>query len=514
MESFGELLRFYRQRSSDPDRPGRALTQARLGELMGNVLGDSGYTGAAISEWERNRSNIDKDHRAVLVALITVLHSCGGLKSPVEADEFLWTGNYRELDDGERAQIFAGSDFEEPVTSTDAADGIVMHVVRELVENPHLLLNPLLPGARSNEASNPTWTQSIEQILTGLFRGWSSRRVLGIVFTLFLWLLLWQLALPLLRWPPATPAAIRAAAIAFIISAVFVPVLLAVQVYVQESGSWPAGRLRFFFLTFLGALAGFHLGYLTLFFAKLSLYYLTSGNLARDIIALFAFWPLLSGYVMAVRFPKNRRQIAGSRPITEREWSLLFILFLFGPLFGWAFRASYAWLLSPPLGVIFILVAIGTFAALSLWQRRSGRRMLLPAFYALLVGAAFVWNWETPLQQLVTAGMMVTLVIALVREQVRASTASLFVALLLVIGLIFLTEINPLAARLSAIALLFVWIVWGRKAIWFPLPVWGVAIAAVGALISVRQELLSDSQASVLFIIAVPVIHLLAGRLE
>lgn len=81
MKQFGDWLRFYRQQCVDPARAGRPLTQERLGELIGVDLEDAGYTGAAVSEWERGKSQIHKDQRAVLTALIKVLTTCDGLKT-------------------------------------------------------------------------------------------------------------------------------------------------------------------------------------------------------------------------------------------------------------------------------------------------------------------------------------------------------------------------------------------------------------------------------------------------
>ncbi|NCF67512.1 MAG: hypothetical protein GWP61_16225, partial [Chloroflexi bacterium] len=80
MKSFGEQLRIYRRQCEDPQRGG-LLTQERFGELMGVVLGDAGYSGAAVSDWERDKSKIHADDRAVLVALLTVLRQNGGISS-------------------------------------------------------------------------------------------------------------------------------------------------------------------------------------------------------------------------------------------------------------------------------------------------------------------------------------------------------------------------------------------------------------------------------------------------
>lgn len=103
--SFGHLLRTYRRQSTDPLRGG-ALTQARLGELIGHQLGHTGYSGAAVSDWERDKSKIHADDRLVLAALLAVLHQCGSLHTPAEANTFLAAGNYRALDETEWPRVF------------------------------------------------------------------------------------------------------------------------------------------------------------------------------------------------------------------------------------------------------------------------------------------------------------------------------------------------------------------------------------------------------------------------
>ncbi len=105
MPSFGQSLRYYRRQCRDPIRGG-LLTQERLGELMGDAMGDSGYSGAAISDWERDKSKINADERLVLVSLVKILHQFGGLSAPTEADELLSSGNYRGLNNAEQQHAF------------------------------------------------------------------------------------------------------------------------------------------------------------------------------------------------------------------------------------------------------------------------------------------------------------------------------------------------------------------------------------------------------------------------
>lgn len=105
MSRFGALLRAHRRQCQDPLRGGM-LTQERLGELLGEALGHAGYSGAAISDWERHKSKIDEDDRSLLIALISVLVACNGLRTVQEANDLLRAGNYRGLDAAEQRVIF------------------------------------------------------------------------------------------------------------------------------------------------------------------------------------------------------------------------------------------------------------------------------------------------------------------------------------------------------------------------------------------------------------------------
>ncbi|MCB8944643.1 MAG: hypothetical protein H6658_12915 [Ardenticatenaceae bacterium] len=105
MDSFGQILRHLRRQSRDPLRGG-LLTQERLGEMLGDVLGDAGYSGAAVSDWERDKSKINEDDRLVLLALMTVLRDCGAVQQSSQANQLLLAGNYRRLNGTEQAQLF------------------------------------------------------------------------------------------------------------------------------------------------------------------------------------------------------------------------------------------------------------------------------------------------------------------------------------------------------------------------------------------------------------------------
>lgn len=102
--TFGSLLRSFRNKCNDP-LTGRRLSQERLGALIGEAVGTR-YSAQAVSDWERDRSQINKDHRQVLIALVQILRDFGGIRSVDEAERFLAAGNYRGLDREELHQIF------------------------------------------------------------------------------------------------------------------------------------------------------------------------------------------------------------------------------------------------------------------------------------------------------------------------------------------------------------------------------------------------------------------------
>ena len=116
---FGKQLRYFRRRAQDPERGG-SLTQERLTHLLYEVS-HLDYSFAAVSDWERGKSQIPKDHRPTLVGLVATLGQYGGLLSVAEANEWLAAGNYRLLAADELAFLrTAGLTWPALTTQTEA----------------------------------------------------------------------------------------------------------------------------------------------------------------------------------------------------------------------------------------------------------------------------------------------------------------------------------------------------------------------------------------------------------
>ena len=105
---FGGRLYQFRKKTTDPGR-GQCFTQERLAEVLHQFHPlHEGYSHVTISNWERGVSQIPKDNREMLTTLITVLHVYGGIKELAEAQEWLYAGNYRQLDEEEIGRINPG----------------------------------------------------------------------------------------------------------------------------------------------------------------------------------------------------------------------------------------------------------------------------------------------------------------------------------------------------------------------------------------------------------------------
>lgn len=100
MENFGNLLRYHRLQCKDPGNSERALSQEKLGKLLG------GYSGAAVSDWERGVTKIHVDQWTVLLKILKVFQQCGGMTNPSEANTLLHAGGYRPLNPEEADSIF------------------------------------------------------------------------------------------------------------------------------------------------------------------------------------------------------------------------------------------------------------------------------------------------------------------------------------------------------------------------------------------------------------------------
>jgi len=364
--SFGETLRTYRQASNDPHRLNRRLSQERLGRLIGEEMGDLGFSGAAVAYWESGESRINAADRKVLLALIRVLYNCRGLKTVAEANQLLEMGNYRTLDETEARTIFpeVTADIGKQAGFENSSGNSFL--VGSLLAVSQEELETLIETAKA-EGPEPSWPR----VLTGLMR--KAADGFSITRTTILWVwvgvVAWFLIAPSLRLPFTDRSELSLAMAKYVIGSLVVPLAIGVLVDTKNNEYWKrqAGvntiLLRLY--TYQGAGIGFNLGYFFIYPFALGGYYLnlnTSGwvEFAAVITAL------LLGNMGACVVPHNLWR--AYERLKFSDGAIFFFVAFLGPLWGFFFLEFYSLLLAPATGASIILLAI-TFLVFRLKQK-------------------------------------------------------------------------------------------------------------------------------------------------
>src|SRR5215207_5135703 len=278
MTTFGKALRTFREMTRDPDRHNRPLSQVRLGVLMGHIMDDRGFSGAAVSNWERGGNKISEDDRKVLVALIKVLYEYGGIETPEDSNQLLEAGNYRTLDKEEAHEVFGEipveASVEQPVPEQEISKSFTSFLVEKLLSLWDIELRSLLDNAKKGPP--PSWPRVL-----ALFMRKSSERISFSPKTV-LWIgicwIAWWLVAPSLRWPFADRDAAATAIGMYAAATLILPLLIGLMVdtknneYWKQEGLMNSRLLRLY--TYQGAGIGFNLGYFFVFPVVLIKYFL------------------------------------------------------------------------------------------------------------------------------------------------------------------------------------------------------------------------------------------------
>jgi transcriptional regulator with XRE-family HTH domain len=370
---FGEALRAFRQASNDPDRLNRRLSQERLGELIGAEMEDFGFSGAAISDWERGESKISAENRNVLLALIKVLHKCGGLKTLMETNHFLALGNYRNLDDDETRKIFI-----EPVNNS-AAEQMVPEKQNSRSNIPFLIENffaisedelKTLIAKAKQEGPEPSWPR----VLAALMRKITDRFSITRIAILWVWVgvLAWWLIAPSLRLPFVSQGEMLPAMKKYVIGSLIVPLVIGLLVNTKDNEYWKqqprVNPLLLRLYTYQGAGIGFNLGYFFLYPFALVGYYLNfDSSVWVEIAAVMA--GLVLGNMGARVVPHNLWRAYGR--LTFSDGAIFFVVAFMGPAWGFFFLEFYSILLAPFTGIFVILLAISILVIITTRQAKS-----------------------------------------------------------------------------------------------------------------------------------------------
>lgn len=356
--AFGNALRAFRQASNDPDRLNRRLTQERLGELIGSEMDDRGFTGAAVSDWERGESNINANDRSVLLALIKVLHKCGGLKTLTEGNRFLELGNYRSLNDNEVQKIF----LEEipDGLSQPAFEKTPKSTVLFLVENFFAVTEEefkALVAKAKEEGPEPAWPRVLAALMRRATDRFSITRTA--IFWVWVGVLAWWLIAPSLRLPFADSNQMILAMGKYMVGSLIVPLAIGLLVNTKNNEYWKqqsgVSPLLLRLYTYQGAGIGFNLGYFFIYPFALVGYYLNFDfSVWVEIAAVVA--GLVLGNMGARVAPHNLWRAYGRLKFSDG--AIFFVVTFLGPMWGFFFLEFYSILLAPATGIVVILLAV------------------------------------------------------------------------------------------------------------------------------------------------------------
>jgi hypothetical protein len=348
MSTFGDLLRSFRQASNDPARLNKRLSQERLGRLIGEVMGDMGFTGAAVSDWERGESKINAADRNVLAAIVQVLYQCGGVKTLADANRLLESGNFRVLDTNEELKIFS-------TQTQKTSKSIIVLLLSGLFALPEEEVAELL--IKESLGPAPSWPR----ILAIFMRKASDRFSLSI--NTILWMGVWSLAKwlisPSLRLPFESHNDAFTALCMYAGGSLIVPLLIGMLVNTKDNEYWKQEigvdpfLLRLY--TYQGAGIGFNVGYFLVFPWSLASYYLGFGiSIWIEILAATVSVGL--GNMAARVVPHNLWRAYGR--LTLKDGWIFFAVALMGPFWALFLVEYYTTILDRVLGVIVILVAL------------------------------------------------------------------------------------------------------------------------------------------------------------
>ena len=386
MRTFGEQLRKFRHRCNDPNSPHGKLTQEKFGELIEKAIG-IGYTGAAVSDWERGKYKIHADNRLLLMTLIKVLHDYGGIRTLEEANELLKAGNYRDLDTGEENRIFPAA-----TRDTDAQpSGSVPRTSKpplasflgSLFSVPEDELQKLITSA--GEGPAPSWPR----LTVALIRRYSDRlsvfQSLKFVSWIWVWLVTWLLMTPSLRWPFSSRENAWLAILAYTAGSLIVPALIGALTNTSDNEFWREERninssiLRLY--THQGASIGFHVGYFVVFMIGLLLYTFVWPSVAWTELVSAAFLVAL-GYASARLVPYNL--FAAFRRLSLKDGWIFFIFVLVGPAWGYFFFETYDILLTRSLGIFIVLSSLTILLAMMAVRYRRRGTTVIPVSWWLI----------------------------------------------------------------------------------------------------------------------------------
>jgi hypothetical protein len=358
-QAFGAALCTLRKSCCDP-ASGRALSQARLADLLGEELGTPGSpSGSAVGYWERGETYIDARERKTLLALVRIFARLGALLLPEAADAFLLRGGYAPLGQDERTAIFPG------VPATPA---------------------PLAPPARDASVWFRLWDAipARDRATPAALASYAFRRATDAVswrtgLLLIVAILTYVVERSFLAWPYADAGAAWTGSGALLLGLVCLPVGLAAAVEPEGlegmARDTPEARRAEIWLRWAGAQAGYVTTATGTWLIALALWHLGAWPLGNWFwLPWFAAWLLLAVVttrVMTGQFAHGRGALV-VRPV-DRQVGVgllaggLILVAIWGALYPIFLSEPGAW------GLLLGSLAVVVIEAWRAWRKKKGR---------------------------------------------------------------------------------------------------------------------------------------------
>jgi hypothetical protein len=314
-----------------------------------------------VAYWESGESKINAEDRKVLLALIKVLYTCGGMKSSTEANRFLELGNYRSLNTKETETIFL-------------KENVIKSGNPSVPENPFAIFAKEFKTliAKVREGPKPLWPR----LLAALMRKAADQFSISTktILWAWAWLISWWLIAPSLRLPITNQAETFSVMLKYGAGSLIVPLWIGLLVDTKANEYWKeqpkVNHVLLRLYTYQGAGIGFNLGYFFIFPASLARYYLQMDpSIWIEILAVTI--GLILGNMGAHVVPHNLWLAYGRLKLSDG--GIFFVVALIGPLWAFFFLEFSSILLTPLTGVLVMLSALSLAIIITTRQYKRKR---------------------------------------------------------------------------------------------------------------------------------------------
>lgn len=367
--SFGSQLRYHRLQATDP-KTRKPLTQQKLGELLGLEMGDHGFSGAAVSDWERDQSRIHANDRVVLVSLIKILKQHDGIKTKAEANHLLETGNYRALNPQEEAIIFP-EESHEAETSIPASSSYLQFFLEAAHFPTFAEFHQILQHAKKGPP--PAWPR----VWVALVRWFTDQISVASIWRMLLWI--WILLIgffliaPSQNWDLLRGDTYPLVMLKYAVGSLILPPLIGAVTNTKSNDFWQEQNIENSLVLRLyvhqGAFVGFHVGYFLVFLPSFAL---SAMDVRSTFIALTTILiPISIAYAAAQLVPYNLWLAYGR--LLLKDGAVFFFFVILGPLWAWFFLQFHA-VFTSPIMAAFVFLTAASILVLGELRRRAKKQ--------------------------------------------------------------------------------------------------------------------------------------------